>query len=78
MPGCIKTPLGMEVGLSPGVFVLDRDPAPSPKGVEPPIFGQRLLWPNGCMHQDAIWYGGRPVGLGIRDIALDGDPPALP
>ena len=25
-------PLGMEVGLSPGEFVLDGDPAPSPKG----------------------------------------------
>jgi len=29
--GCIKMPLGMEVGLSPGEFVLDGDPAPSPK-----------------------------------------------
>ena len=26
--GCIKMPLGMEVGLSPGDFVLDGDPAP--------------------------------------------------
>jgi len=25
-------PLGMKVGLSPGEFVLDRDPAPSQKG----------------------------------------------
>jgi len=25
-------PLGMEVGFSPGEFVLDGDPAPSPKG----------------------------------------------
>jgi len=25
-------PLGMEVGLNPGEFVLDGDPAPSPKG----------------------------------------------
>ena len=25
---CIKMPLGMEVGLSPGNFVLDGDPAP--------------------------------------------------
>ena len=25
-------PLGMEVGLSPGEFVLDGDPVPSPKG----------------------------------------------
>jgi len=28
-------PLGMELGLSPGDFVLDRDPAPLPKGAEP-------------------------------------------
>jgi len=35
--GCIKMPLGMEVGLSPGDFVLDG-------AVEPhPIFGRRLL-----------------------------------
>jgi len=34
---------------------------PSPKkGAEPPIFGPSLLWPNGWMHQDATWYGGRP------------------
>jgi len=33
--GCIKMPLGMEVGLSPGKFVLDGDPAPSQKGAEP-------------------------------------------
>jgi len=25
-----------------------------------PIFGSRLLWPNGCMDQDVTWYGGRP------------------
>ena len=69
--GCIKMPFGMEVDLSPGDFVLDGDPAPTPKGAEPhPIFGPRLLWPNGCMDQDATWYGGRPrptrVGLGLR------------
>ena len=59
--GCFKMPLGMEVGLSPGDFVLDGDPAPTPKGAEPyPIFGPRLLWPNGCMDQDVTWYGGRP------------------
>jgi len=58
--GCITMPLCMQVSLSPGDFVLDRDPAPTPKGAEPhPIFGPRLLWPNGCMHQDATWYGGR-------------------
>jgi len=46
-------PLGMEVGD----FVFDGDPAPSPrKWAEPPIFGPRLLWPKGCMDQDAGRY----------------------
>ena len=106
--GCIKMPLGMEVGLRPGDFVLDGDSAPpsqkgggalqfsahvycsqtagwikmtlgmavglgavhivlegdtaalSKKGTGPPIFSPSLLWPNGCMDQDATWYGGRP------------------
>jgi len=32
-------PLGMEVGLDPGDFVLDWDPAPLPrKGAETPIY----------------------------------------
>ena len=59
--GWIKIPLGAEVGLSRGDFVLDGDPAPLPKkGVEPPIFSPFLLWPNGWMNQDATWYGRRP------------------
>ena len=29
-------PLGMEVGLGPGVFVLDWDPTPPPKKGAPP------------------------------------------
>jgi len=34
--GCINMPLGMEVGFSPGDFLLDGDPFPPPqKGVEP-------------------------------------------
>ena len=46
-------------------IVLDGDPAPLPKkeaepGVEPPIFGRCLLWPNGWMHEDATGYRGRP------------------
>jgi len=57
---CIKLTLGMEVGLSPGDFVLHGDPAPAPKVAERPIFGPRLLWPNSCMDQDGTWYGGRP------------------
>jgi len=58
--GCNKMPLDMEVGLSPGDFVLDGDPAPSAKRGGAPTFSLRLLWPNGCMDQDATWYGGRP------------------
>ena len=66
---CIKMPLGMDVGLSPGNFVLDGDPVPVPKkGAEPRIFGPSLLWPNGWMHQDATSYGGRsqPRRLCVR------------
>ena len=54
MAGQIKMPLGMEVGLGPGDFVLDGDPAPLPKkGAEPlpQIFGLCLLWPNGWTDQ---------------------------
>jgi len=52
---------GKEVGLSPGDFVLDGVPPFLPeKGRSPLIFGPRLLWSNGCMVQDATWYGGRP------------------
>jgi len=46
-------PLGAETGLGPNHIVLDGKPAPSPKEAEPSIFGPRLLWPNGCMNQDA-------------------------
>jgi len=44
MAAWIKMPLGMEVGLGSGDFVLDGDPAPLPtKGTEPSIFGPCLL-----------------------------------
>jgi len=58
----MKLVLGKDVGLSPGDFVLDGDQSPCPKkGRSPsPIFGPFLLCPNGRMHQDATWYGGRP------------------
>jgi len=64
-------PLGTEVGLGPGNIVLDWDPAPPSKRAQQlphwahfsapsSTFGPGLLWPNGWMNQDAIWYGGRP------------------
>jgi len=48
--------------IHPGDVVLDWDPAPPRKGGRSPspIFGPCLLRPNGCMDQDATWYGGRP------------------
>jgi len=57
--GRIKMKLGMRVGLGPGHIVLDGDPAPPPQH-SPPIFGPYPLRPNGCIDQDATWYGGRP------------------
>ena len=52
-------PLGMDVGLSPGDFVLDGDP-PTPFRRSTPIFGPCLLWPNGWTDQDGTWHGSRP------------------
>jgi len=72
MAGWIKMPLGTEVGLGPGSFALDRDPALSPKkGAEPPI-----LAPVYC-GQTAAWIKmalGMKVGLGPDHTMLDGDP----
>ena len=52
-------PLDREADVGPGDIVLHGDPAP-PKGAQPPIFGPCLLWPNGWMDEDTIWYGSRP------------------
>jgi len=43
--GCIKMPLGMDVGLSPGDFMINGDPVPPPqKGVGAlQVFGPYLL-----------------------------------
>ena len=60
--GCIKMPLGTEVGLGLRDIVFDLDPAiPRKRADRPhPIFGPCLLWPNGWMDEDAAWYGSRP------------------
>jgi len=71
-------PLGMEVGLRPGDFVLVGDPAYplSKKEAEPPIFGP-------CLYcgQTAGWIKmtlGMEVGLGPVHIVLDGLTTPLP
>ena len=52
-------PLGTGVCLGPDDIVLDEDPVPLNGGTAAPLFGRCLLWPNGWMDQDAVWYGGR-------------------
>jgi len=66
--GRIKMKLGVQVDLGPGHTVLGGDPAPFPQRVTPPIFGPYLLWPNGCMDQDATQHGtkSRPRRLCVR------------
>jgi len=68
-----KMALGMEVGLGPShILLYIGTQLPLPKqGDRGPNFGPFLLWPDGCMHQDATCYG---VGLGPGHIVLDGDP----
>jgi len=52
---------GTQLGLGPGHIVLDGDTAlPPQRGTAPTQFSAHLLRPNGCMDQDATWYGARP------------------
>jgi len=68
--GCITMPLGMEVGLSPGDFVLDVDPASPPlKGHSPQFLS------NVCCGQTTGWMKtplGTEVDLGPGHIVLEG------
>ena len=69
-------PLGTELNLSPGDVVLDGVAAPRPlKGAQPPVFGPFVLWPNGWIDEDAIWYGSRSQP---RPHLLDGNPAPPP
>jgi len=72
--GCIKMPLGMEVGLSSGDFVFDGDP-PAPRTEGTPATSQFLA------HVYCVQTAGRvktPLGtevdLGSGHIVLDGVP----
>jgi len=66
----------MEVGLSPGDFVLDGDPAaPEKGGRAPPQFlahfcGKTAGWIKMTL--------GMEMGLGPGHIVVDGDPAPLP
>jgi len=86
--GCIKMPLGMEVGFSPGDCVLDGDPAPSSQRGGAPQFSAHVYCgqtaaENGCsLHQDTTWYRGRPrptcatlCYMGISSPPLKGNTP---
>jgi len=62
----------MDVGLSPGDFVLDGDPVPPPKkGAEPPKFSAHVYC--GQTAEWITWHKGRP-----QPRRLDGDPDPLP
>jgi len=72
--GCIKMPLGTEVGLGPGHIVLDGTLLP-PKWGSSPQFSAHV-----CCGQTAGWIKmplGVEVGLSSGNIVLAGDP-ALP
>jgi len=66
----------MELGLGQGDFVLDGDPAPSPKKGGAPKFSAHVY----C-GQTAGWIKialGTEVGLSSGDFVLDGDPAPSP
>jgi len=74
--GWIKRALGIEVGLSPGDFVFDGDPVPSPKRGGATQFSAHVY----C-GQTSAWIKmalGTEVGVGLRDTVLDGDPAPPP
>jgi len=72
--GRIKMKLGTQVGLDPGDFVFDGDPAPPKRGHSPNSLPQ--FSPHVYCGQTARRIKmplGSEVGLGSGDIVLDGD-----
>jgi len=77
--GRIKMKLGTEVGLSPGHIVLDGDPAPPPKGAQPPPTKKNPA--HVCCGQMAGRIKmpfGTEVGHSPGHIVLDGNPAPPP
>ena len=75
--GWIKMTLGMEVGLSPGDFVLDgAQPLPKLGAEPPPQFSTNFYCAQtaGCITMPL----GMEVGLSPGDFVFDGDPVPLP
>ena len=73
----IKMALRVDVGLGPGDFVLDGDPAPSPsKRERSPQFSAHVYCGKTavCIRIPL----GTKVGLSLGDTVLDGDPAPLP
>ena len=75
MAAWIRMPLSMELGLSPGDFVLDGDPAlPSPKRGQShlPQFSAHFycVQTAACIKMPL----GVEIGLSPGDFVLDGDP----
>ena len=71
-----KMSLAMEVGLGPGDFVLDGDPAPLPQRGTAPRFSAHV-----CCDQTSEWIKvplRLEVALSPGDIVLDEDPAPLP
>ena len=76
MAAWINMPLGMEVGLGTGDFVLDGDPACPNRGHSPPLqFSAHFYCGQtaGCIKMPL----GMEIGLSPGDFVLDRDP-ALP
>jgi len=70
-------PLGKEVDLGQGDFLLDGDPPPlSPKRGRSPQFSANVSWGQtaGFIKMPL----GMEIGLGPDDIMLDGDSAPLP
>ena len=73
---CIKMSFGIEVGLSPGDFLLDVDPASAPlKGHSSQFLdnvrcGQTIGWTKMALSME--------VGLGPGDLVFDGDSASPP